>query len=454
MKPSVDRSSRPAEGKVRPFHLSPVQSARLDNGLQVLSMQRGEVPLVSVCLALSAGEARVPTGQGGLAVLTGDTLQGGTERRSGAALAEALEGFGTGLRVSTSWDSTTVAFTCVAERLDAVMALLSEVVCSPALPPEEVARVRRERLSSIRQRGMIPRDLAADELARRVFEPSHPYHRPLAGDERSVTSFDREELVSFAGGYAPGQGGLVLVGDLSSDQAVNLAEKHFGAWRGVESPCVEIPVGEDGGDRSITIVHRPGAVQSELRIGHRSPARGDRSEIPLRVSNLVLGGAFTSRLNLSLREAHGFTYGVQSAHVFRRDGGAFTIGTAIETEVTAAALGEAIKVFEMYADGGPTTEELSRAREYLAGIFPLRMETTSQLAVALAELVVFELPADYHHTYRDRIRAVGADSVRDAVRRHLHPGKSVVVVVGDAERTRDQIDALGLGSVEVAEPWT
>jgi hypothetical protein len=130
MPTSFDRSVAPSGGVIRPFRLPAVESAKLGNGLQVLSMHRGEVPLVSVCLVLAAGEAGVPMEQGGLAVLTGDTLQGGTEQRSGVELAEALERLGTGLRVSTTWDATTLAFTCVAERLDGVMALLAEVACS------------------------------------------------------------------------------------------------------------------------------------------------------------------------------------------------------------------------------------------------------------------------------------------------------------------------------------
>jgi zinc protease len=453
MPTSFDRSVAPSGGVIRPFRLPAVESAKLGNGLQVLSMHRGEVPLVSVCLVLAAGEAGVPMEQGGLAVLTGDTLQGGTEQRSGVELAEALERLGTGLRVSTTWDATTLAFTCVAERLDGVMALLAEVACSPAFSTPEVDRLRRERLSSIRQRAMNPRDLADDELDRRVFASTHPYHRPLAGDERSVSRLNRDHLVAFAGGYSPSGGGLLLVGDLSSDQAVQLAERHFGDWHSEGLPRAGIASPRTVLNRSIVLVHRPGAVQSELRIGHRGVARGDADEIPLRVSNIILGGAFTSRLNLSLREEHGFTYGARSANLFRRDGGAFTIGTAIQTEVTAAALGEAIKVFDTFVDEGPTEEELARARDYLAGVLPLRMETTSQLAGGLAELIVFDLSADYHHTYRDRIRAVTVAGARDVIRRHLYPDQSVVVVVGDAERTKDAIEALDLGSVEVAEPW-
>ena len=451
----IDRSTPPSGGPIRPFHLPQVEVDSLESGLRLCSMLRDQVPLANVCLVLDAGEAKVPFGGGGVAVLTGDALQGGTEHRSGAELAEELEGLGSGLRVSTAWDATTVSFTCVAERVDEVLSLLSEVVRFPSFPVEEVDRVRRQRLSSIQQRKMDPGSLADDELARLVFDAVHPYHRPVAGDERSVTSLDRGDMMTLASKrYAPVGAGLVVVGNLSSDQSTELAQRHFGSWDSPGVADVEVPTPSQWPSRSIVIAHRPGAVQSELRIGHPGLARGHPDEIPLRVSNAVLGGAFTSRLNLSLREKHGFTYGARSWLAFRRDGGAFAIGTAVQTEVTAPALSEAIAVFEAFSDVGPSPEELARARDYLAGIFPLRMETTAQLAARLAELIIYDLAEDYHHTYRDRVRAVDVGSARAAVQQHLRPERSAVVVVGDADRIGPELDALGLGPVQVTEPWT
>lgn len=450
---ALDRSAAPAAGPLRPFHLPDVGVETLANGLRVRSLFRGSVPLVSACLVLDAGEATVSLGRDGVAVLTGDALLGGTLRRSGAELSDALEGLGSGLRVATGWDATTVAFTCLAERLDEMLGLLSEVVREPAFPSDEVERMRNEQLASIRQRKMDPARLADDALDRVVFPLGHPFHRPLAGDETTVAGFDRERTASFAGErYAPGSGGLVLVGDLSWDQVLDLAGDHFESWAAVGTPAAPVPRTEASGQRSVVIVNRPGAVQSEIRIGHPGPARGHPDELPLRVANTVLGGAFTSRLNLSLREKHGFTYGAHSSFEFRRGGGVFSFGTAVQTEVTAPALAEAIGVLDAFAEGGPTDEELGRARDYLAGVFPLRMETTAQLAARVAELIVFGLPDDYHHTYRDRIRAVDLSAARAAVRAHLRPEFLKVVVVGDAERIGPEVGNLGLGSVEVTTP--
>lgn len=450
--PSFDRSLVPSAGALRPFHLPDIGEGTLSNGLRVRSMFRGSVPLVSVCLVLDAGEAGVAGGSEGMAMLTGDALQGGTRYRSGAELAEALEHLGSGLRVSTGWNATTVTFTCVAERLDPMLEILSEVVREPSFPSDEVDRMRNEQLASIRQRSMNPGRVADDALDRTVFPPAHPYHRPLVGLETSVSSLGSEHTATFAAErYAPSRGGLILVGDLSWDQVLDLAGTRFAGWNAVGTSSPVVPGSTGPGERAVAIVHRPAAVQSEIRIGHPGPPRGHADELALRVANTVLGGAFTSRLNLSLREKHGFTYGAHSSFEFRRDGGMFTFGTAVQTEVTAAALAETLGVLEGYAREGPTGEELARARDYMAGVFPLRMETTDQLAARVAELIIFDLPDDYHHTYRERIREVELEAAVAAVRAHIRPERFKVVVVGDADRLRAEVDGLGIGPLEVID---
>jgi predicted Zn-dependent peptidase len=413
-------------------------------------MARAGVPLVSVALVVDAGEVRSAPGEEGIAVLTGDALQGGTRRRTGVELAEALERYGSGIRVSTGWDAATVAFTCLADRLEAVLALCSEVVREPSFPPAEVDRMRAQRLAAIRQRKMDPASLADDELDRDVFPAGHPFHRPLGGTEESVAALERDRVAAFAGeAYSPTGGGMVVVGDVSPEQVLELAGRNFGGWAAGPARTDELPHAGPKRERSVRIVHRPGAVQSELRLGEPGPPRGHVDEIPLRVANTVLGGAFTSRLNMNLREKHGFTYGVRSAFEGRRRGGMFSVGTSVQTEVTAQALAEAAAELDRFAVGGPEGDELEMARDYLAGVFPLRMETTAQLAARLAELIVFGLPDDHHHRYRDRVRAVDVETARAAVARHLHPERMSIVVVGDADQILGSVEGLGLGPVSV-----
>ncbi len=448
--PSPDRSVPPAPGEVRPFHLPPIRTGRLANGMELRSMQRGHVPLVSVSLVLDAGEATAPPGREGIAVLTGDALEGGTARRSGAELAEAFERQGAALRTLTGWDATTVGFTCVAERLDAVLGLVAEVVREPAFPEEEVERVRREHLATLRQRAMDPGSLADDALDLELFGPGHPYRRPLTGTEASLGSVGAGEVRDFGEErLAPSGGGLVVVGDLSEEEVEAMADRHFGSWQKAVPEAPPVPDPPVRRRREVVVVSRPGSVQSELRIGLAGPGRGDPDEVPLRVANSVLGGAFSSRLNMRLREQHGFTYGVHSSFSMRRRGGVFAIETAVQTEVTAAALSAALEVFHGFVEEGPSPEELERARDYLAGVFPLRMETTAQLAARLGELLVYRLPDDHHHRWRDRIRGVQVEDAAAALRRHLRPAEAVIVIVGDPDRVVPEVEALGAGGVRV-----
>jgi predicted Zn-dependent peptidase len=203
------------------------------------------------------------------------------------------------------------------------------------------------------------------------------------------------------------------------------------------------------GHRTLQLVHRPGAVQSEVRVGHPGVPRKHPDYFPLIVANTVLGGAFTSRLNLSLRERHGFTYGVRSSFAFRRAAGPFAISTSVGNDVTAAALKELLAETEAFVRDGPTDAEVEAARDYIAGVFPLRMETTAQIASHLAESLVFDLPEDHQARFRDHVRAVTTSAARDAVSEHIRPQAATVVVVGDADVVRAPLEALGIGPLEV-----
>jgi zinc protease len=198
------------------------------------------------------------------------------------------------------------------------------------------------------------------------------------------------------------------------------------------------------------VVDRPGAVQSEIRVGQVGVSRSSPHYFPLLVFNTVLGGAFTSRLMLNLREERGFTYGIRSRFGFRSRPGPFIISTAVGTEVTAPAVSEIHSELRGLVDAGPTPEELAQSRDFLAGVFPLQLETTAQVAARIAELLVYDLPDDFFSTYRAGIRSVNREAVMEAGRAVLRPGELVTLVVGDGARIRGPLEDLGLGPVELA----
>ena len=446
-----DRSTPPAPGSLRPYEPPPVVREGMGNGMDLVLVPRPRLPLVTVMLVLDVGEAGVPEAHAGLALLTGAALDGGTRHRDGVALAEALEGIGTSLSVSTGWDAASAALTCPADRLGEALALLAEVVREPAFPEGEVERVRQGRLASIAQRKADPGSLADDEAARYLHAEGVPYGRPVGGTRESIDRMDRGLLADFAArAYAPRRGALIVVGDAEPAEVRTLAARHFGDWQGegVTAPSLLNPEPRHR-ERRIILVNRPGAVQSELRLGHVGVPRSVPEHEELVILNAVLGGSFVSRLNMNLRERNGFTYGVRSGFAFRRGGGPFSISTAVGTDQTVAAVRETVFELETLLNDGPTEDEVATARDYLAGVFPLRLESTAQVAGRVAELVIHDLPDDTLATYRDRIRGVTREAAWEAGRRHIRPGELTLVVVGDADAIRTPLEALDFGPLEV-----
>lgn len=449
----IDRSQPPAPGAIRAFDFPDVSASALDSGLELRLARLPRLPIVTAALTMDAGEAALEEGRAGLAVLAGDALEGGTEARSGADFAEALEGVGASFHVSTGWDGTTVAVSCLADRLDEAAALLAEAVRRPAFPEHEVARYRNQRLAAIAQRAMDPGALATDSVLRRIYADDVPYARPLSGMTETVEPFGPAEAAAFAAErYQPRGGGFVIVGDVDLGQVTSLAKRHFGAWKSKGAIRPAFTPRPRHLDRRVVIVHRPGAVQSEIRMGHVGVPRSTRDFFALKVFNMILGGSFTSRLNLNLREKNGFTYGVRSGFGFRREAGPFTISTAVGTDVTADAVREALNETEQLLADGPSAEEVASSRDYIAGVFPLQLETTGQVASRISELILFGLPDDYYASYRDRIRAVQREEVIQAGRRNVRPGEMTILVVGDADEILAPLEALDLGPLEVVRP--
>ncbi len=446
----TERNTPPRAGPIRPWEFPPVVDERLDNGMGVRVVHNLPGRLVTAMVVLRAGETGVRTGQGGLAVLTGDALEGGTTHLSSRELAGQLEDIGASFGATTGWDYTTVAVSCLAEHLGRALPLLAQMVRSPSFAPAEFERYRAQRLATATHRRMDPGSLAADSFVRFVFGEEGAYGRPLGGTPTSLDTLDPARAHEFvASRYGPAQAALVVAGDVENREALELAEQTFGHWdHHVETPP-EAAEADCGRARQVHVVHRAGSVQSEIRVGHVGVSRFVDDFFPLTTLNLVLGGSFGSRLNLNLRERNGFTYGVRSSFATRRGAGPFTVSTSVESAVTGAAVGEIFKEIEALVEQGPTEEEVGAATSYLAGVFPLRMETTGQIASRMAGTIVFDLPADYYQSYRDRVREVTRDQAAEAARRHIRPGELCTVVVGEADQVAPALEALGIGPVTV-----
>lgn len=433
----------------------------LSNGLRVAVARVPRLPLVTVLALVDAGASSDEEGAEGIASLTALALGEGTARLDGAALMEQFESLGTGLDTESHWDSATTQVTVMSTRLDAAIALLSEVLTSPAFRERDVERLRAERLAELLQQQVEPRGLADDKFAEFLYVAGSRYAMPEGGNVKSVRGLCAPGARAFhSTHYTPRATTLVFVGDVTFERATLLAERALGAWSGGTAKRAVVDDQTVSGTRRVMLVHKMGAPQSELRVGHRGVARSHPDYFPIVVMNALLGGLFSSRINLNLRERNAFTYGARSSFDWRRGAGPFVISTAVKTEATDAAtreiLREIAKLREVTVDGA----ELSLATAYLDGVFPIRYETTHAVAEAIAIADVYGLDEDYYDRYRDRVRAVTVFDVRRAAETYLHPDEVLVLAVGDASVIREPLDRLAIGPIEVhsaeeqgASPW-
>ena len=446
----LDRSRPPARGTFEDFDFPRVERRRLPTGLDLRVAELRRLPVVSLNLFMRASESALSPGNAGLALATADAIEGGTKKRSGSALAEALEGIGARISTSAGWEGTSLALSCLADRLPEALGIVAEAILAPSFPDEEVERVREQQLAAIRQRVMDPASLASDAAMERYYADGVPYGRRVQGTPESVSGITSADMLGWAdANYRPRHGGLVVAGDVDPDEVEAMVLEHFGAWTGEPANLSDFEARPRTRERRVHIVHRPGSVQSEIRIGHVGTTRTDPDYYALSIANRVMGGMFTSRLNLNLREEHGFTYGVRSRFTLRTSPGPFQVSTAVGNDVTAAAVREIMRELTRMAEEGPTEEEVEAARDYAAGIFGLQLETAGQIATRVSQLVVYGLPDDHFDRYRERVRSVERASAADAAARHIRPVEAQVVLVGDADVIRPEVEALDLGPVEV-----
>lgn len=445
---TFDRTRAPEPGAVRAFEFPAVRRSELDNRLTVLSAEHGDLPLVTVRAVIDAGASAERTGEEGLAWLTANALAGGTRSLPGEDLAWKLELLGAELESWTTWDAVHVQLTTRSDRLSEALALLAGILREPAFPEREVHRLRDEQLAEILRRSTEPRGLADDAAAHFIFADDEPYARPIIGLVARVDTFGPADAAAYhARRFTPGNTAIVVVGALFGADADAEVQRAFGGWSGArEASPAHTPVARPE-RTTVFVVDRPSAVQSELRLGHIGLPRNHEDYYAVRVLNSIVGGAFTSRLNLSLREKHGFTYGVRSTFAFRRAAGPFIIQTAVASDVTARAVEEALRELREIRDGGISEDEVRNARDFVAGTLPLDMQTTEQLADRVADLHIFDLPTDNFENYRDQIGAVTRDDVLRVARSHLQLDRLAIVVVGNATAVESDLRALDVGDV-------
>ena len=423
---------RPEPAAPRPYHFPRFERRRLANGLQLVVAPVTKLPLATVIAVVEAGASAEPRGKEGVAALTARLLPEGAAGMDGAALADRFERIGASIDAQADWDVAVVSLTALTQQLPEALGLMRDLLRSPEFPEREVARLKEERLADLLQQRAEPRGLADEQFSRTLYEPTARYALPADGDAASVRALRRDDVQAFyVARYRPASTTLVFAGDVSMSQASVLADALFGDWAGERPASAVSTVDAVQPGRVTRVVAKADAPQSEVRVGHVGLPRGAADYFDTMVMNAVLGGLFSSRINLNLRETHGYTYGAFSGFEWRRGAGPFIVSTAVKSDVTAPAVQEILGEIERMRREEIGEEELTLATSYLDGVFPIRYETTAAIAAALANLVIHALPDDYYDRYRERVCAVTTGGVLRAAQAHLHPDQVRIVVVGD-----------------------
>lgn len=445
VQPVIDRSVIPAAGPAPAYDFPEVHRRTLTNGLQLWVVERPGVPIVNVQLIVEAGAMRDPADGPGLASLTAAMLTEGTATRSATEIADELDFLAANLNASAGQEVASVSLQTLARNLEPALEIFADIVVNPAFPESEWQRVREQRLVSLLQALDQPPTIANQHFARIVYGDAHPYGRPVSGTPDAVRRTTPEIIGAFhRQRYVPNTSNLIVVGDVRTDQIAQQLERSFAGWRPGAAATVSSFV--DPGPQQTTrifLIDKPGSAQSQVRIGHVGVTRAHRDYFPLLMMNTILGGQFTSRINLNLREEKGYTYGARSSFDMGRLAGPFVAQAGVQTAVTKESLIEFMKELTEIRNARPVTEEeLDFARMSIIRREPLTLETNAQIASRVQQLILYGLPDDYFDHYNERIAAVTREDVDRVAREYLHPDRFAIVVVGDQEQIESRLREL------------
>ena len=447
-------AEQPPLAPVRPYTLPPVDDFRLGNGLRVVAVRQSAVPVVTARLIVDAGAEHEPAARNGVAVLTANLLPEGTSAMSGPELAERMERLGAQYQTGAGQNLAFVAVTALKPVFGEALRLAAGTAMDPAIPERDFERVRQQGITAHVQAQATVEGLANETFARAVFAPDAPYARPASGTATSLQAITRDDVVQWHRSmYGPANATLLLVGDLTADEARRLAEEAFGSWRGTAArPTRAANALRPVPGTRVILVDRPGSVQSAIRIGQGSVGPEDPDFLRLTALIQVLGGAFNARINQNLRERHGWTYGAFANYNTYRGAGTLFINSSVRTNATDSAVAESVREYRRIVDEAVPAEELAGAAGNLAGSFPASVQTVQGLAQRMQSLLVWGLPLDFYATYGPRLAAFTPADISAVGRGRLTPAALTVVVAGDLASIEAPIRALNLGTVEVWSP--
>ncbi len=439
-----------AEGKVQ-FIAPKITEAKLKNGLRVLVVERHDLPIVSARLVVSMGAGDLPDARPGLMSFLGSMLEQGTKKRTALQISDDFEAIGAGHGTWVDWDSGGVGVRVLSERLDAALELMADVALSPTFPDAEIDRLRTRRITAIQAEKSSPGTIASNAVAAALFGRAHPYGHSMTGEEVDAKKLTRAELVrAYDRLFNPQNAAIVVAGDVTQASLLPKLEATFGSWKGKPGAAARKPPkapSKAATDKRVVFVDRAGA-QSQIQLVRPGVPHSVKERDSFVIANAILGGMFSSRVNMNLREKHAYTYGARSYFSMRHGAGPFLVGAAVFADKTGPAIKEVLNELEGLRRDGPTEDELALAKESIRLAMPGRFESVSDVAGAVSDLFVYDLPLDEYEKRPARIDAITAADVKRVAMEYFGSDAMTIVVVGDKATVLPQVAALELGPVD------
>ena len=451
----ADRSSPPEPGPAPDVRFPPFTRARLDNGMEVIFIERNDVPLIEMSMLFDAGYAADQFSREGTTALAMAMLDEGTDKRSALDISEALMSLGANLHAGASLDEASIRMSALTENLAASLDIFADVILSPAFPETELERLRRNTLARIEQEKTRPISMALRIMPRLLYGADHAYGQPLTGSGTtdSVKAITRDDLEAFhQTWFKPNNATLIVVGNADRDALMEDIEKLFGKWRAGDVPDKNLATRTIEREHTLYLIDRPDADQSVIFAGQLIPPRANPDEIAIQSMNNILGGLSSARINMNLREDKGWAYGAYSMIVGARGERPLIAYAPVQTDKTQESIAEIMAEFgAIIADRPPSKPELDIVKRSKTLSLPGRWETNADIAGALNEIVSFGLADDYWSTYADGINRLGIADVSAAAVKYIRPDNLAWVVVGDRARIEPGLAELGFDSIRLID---
>ncbi len=439
---TVDRTKPPQSPPIPAYKLPPVFESKLPNGLGIVLVEDARFPLATVRLNFQAGSKFDPKDAPGLAEAVASLLTEGTKTRTARQISEETDSLGGTLGGAAGADALTISGSALAENLTPLLTILADVTRNASFPQDEVDLYKQNRIQNLLSQRSEPAFLADEKMAELVYGSS-PYSH-IAPTQASIQKLDGKALAAFRDArLVPNNATLLIVGKLPArDELLKTVTAQFGSWAQKPlppAPKMDFPAPK----RQIVLVDRPGSVQADIHVGRLAPTRLSSEFFPMVVGNAILGGGTNSRMFRDIREKEGFAYDAHSEYDTQRESGDFQAVTQVRNDVLEPALKAVVGELDQMAKEPVANAELTNIKNYIAGLYLLRLETQDGVANQLNTMHTLGLPKDYLETYVTRVRSVEPGQIQAAAKKYVAPDQAAIVVVGDASKIGEVLKKFG-----------